>query len=101
MVSLLGSGDELLRVVENSFNADIHVRGNEITISGAPAETALVAELFEELTALLAGGAELTAGAVERIVPMLRRKSGVRPAEVLTLDILSARGRTIRPKTLN
>ena len=68
MVSLLGSGDELLRVVEDSFDADIHVRGNEITISGAPAETALVAELFEELTALLAGGAELTAGAVERIV---------------------------------
>jgi phosphate starvation-inducible protein PhoH and related proteins len=101
MVALLGSGDELLRVIENSFDADIHVRGNEITISGTPAETALVAELFEELTALLAGGAELTAGAVERIVPMLRRKSGVRPADVLTLDILSTRGRTIRPKTLN
>ena len=101
MVALLGSGDELLRVIEGSFDADIHVRGNEITISGTPAETALVADLFEELTALLAGGAELTAGAVERIVPMLRRKSGVRPAEVLTLDILSSRGRTIRPKTLN
>jgi phosphate starvation-inducible PhoH-like protein len=101
MVSLLGSGDELLRVIERSFDADIHVRGNEITISGTPAETALVAGLFDELTALLAGGAELTAGAVERIVPMLRRKSGIRPAEVLTLDILSSRGRTIRPKTLN
>ena len=101
MVSLLGSGDELLRVIEGSFDADIHVRGNEITISGSPAETALVAELFEELTALVAGGAELTANAVERIVPMLRHKSGVRPAEVLTLDILSARGRTIRPKTVN
>jgi phosphate starvation-inducible PhoH-like protein len=32
---------------------------------------------------------------------MLRRKSGVRPADVLSLGILSARGRTIRPKTLN
>jgi phosphate starvation-inducible protein PhoH and related proteins len=101
MVSLLGSGDEVLRVIERSFNADIHVRGNEITISGTPAETALVAGLFEELTAMLAGGAELTPGAVERVVPMLRRRSGVRPAEVLTLDILSSRGRTIRPKTLN
>jgi len=101
MVSLLGSGDELLRVIEDSFAADIHVRGNEITVSGAPAEAALVAELFEELTALLAGGAELTAAAVERVIPMLRRKSGVRPAEVLNLDILSSRGRTIRPKTLN
>src|SRR6516164_11584492 len=101
MVSLLGSGDELLHVIERSFRADIHVRGNEITITGTAAETALAAELFEEMTALVGGGAELTPAVVERIIPMLRRKSGVRPAEVLSLDILSARGRTIRPKTLN
>src|SRR5436190_3437010 len=101
MVSLLGSGDELLHVIERSFRADIHVRGNEITITGTAAETAVVAELFEEMTALAGGGAELTPAVVERIIPMLRRKSGVRPAEVLSLDILSSRGRTIRPKTLN
>ena len=101
MVSLLGSRDELLAVVEDAFEADIHVRGNEITATGTPEETALVARLFEELTQLVASGAELTPDAVERSVAMLRRKSGVRPADVLTLDILSARGRTIRPKTLN
>jgi phosphate starvation-inducible PhoH-like protein len=101
MVALLGSRDELLHVIESSLDADIHVRGNEITITGTPAETALVAQLFDEMTALLAGGAELAPGVVERIISMLRRKSGVRPAEVLSLDILSSRGRTIRPKTLN
>ncbi|HEY6312228.1 MAG TPA: PhoH family protein, partial [Streptosporangiaceae bacterium] len=79
----------------------IHVRGNEITVTGTPEETELVARLFEELTQLLASGAELAADVVERSVAMLRRKSGVRPADVLTLDILSSRGRTIRPKTLN
>ena len=73
MVSLLGSGDELLHVIEGSFDADIHVRGNEITITGTAAETAVVAELFEEMTALLGGGAELTPAVVERIIPMLRR----------------------------
>ena len=101
MVSLLGSRDELLHVIEKAFNADIHVRGNEITITGPAQESEQVAGLFEELTELLAGGAELTTDSVERVVAMLRRKSGVRPADVLTLDILSARGRTIRPKTLN
>jgi phosphate starvation-inducible PhoH-like protein len=101
MVSLLGSRDELLQVIEGAFGADIHVRGNEITVTGSPEETALVARLFEELTSLLASGAELAADVVERSVAMLRRKSGARPAEVLTLDILSSRGRTIRPKTLN
>jgi phosphate starvation-inducible protein PhoH and related proteins len=101
MVSLLGSRDELLHVIEGAFGADIHVRGNEITVTGTPEETALVERLFDELTRLLASGAELAADVVERSVAMLRRKSGARPADVLTLDILSARGRTIRPKTLN
>jgi len=35
------------------------------------------------------------------MVTMLRSETGERPAEVLTLNILSNRGRTIRPKTLN
>ena len=101
MVSLLGSGDELLHVIEREFNADIHVRGNEITATGNPAETALVTDLFDELLELLRKGTDLTADAVERTAAMLRAGRGVRPADVLTVGILSARGRTIRPKTLN
>jgi len=101
MVILLGSGDELLQVIERDFAADIHVRGNEITVTGPDAETALVARLFEELTKLVASGTELSVGVVEQTVSMLRNRPAARPDEVLTLDILSARGRTIRPKTLN
>jgi phosphate starvation-inducible protein PhoH and related proteins len=101
MVSLLGSGDELLHVIEREFDADIHVRGNEITATGTPAETALVTAFFDELVELLRKGTELTADGVERAAAMLRAERGVRPADVLTVGILSARGRTIRPKTLN
>ncbi len=101
MVSLLGSGDELLHVIEREFDADIHVRGNEITATGTPAETALVTALFDELVELQRKGTDLTADGVERASAMLRAERGVRPADVLTVGILSARGRTIRPKTLN
>jgi phosphate starvation-inducible protein PhoH and related proteins len=101
MVSLLGSGDELLRVIENAVNADFHVRGNEITITGPAAETAVASRLFDELIQLAGSGTQLTADAVEHSLSMLRRRPGARPAEVLNLDILSSRGRTIRPKTLN
>jgi phosphate starvation-inducible PhoH-like protein len=101
MVSLLGSGDELLHVIEREFDADIHVRGNEITATGTAAETALITAFFDELIELLRKGADLTADAVERTAAMLRAERGVRPADVLTVGILSARGRTIRPKTLN
>jgi len=102
MVSLLGSGDEFLRAVERAFpDTDIHVRGDEITVSGRPAEVALVERLVDELVLVLRTGQPLTTDAVERAIAMLRSEVGERPADVLTLNILSNRGRTIRPKTLN
>jgi phosphate starvation-inducible PhoH-like protein len=60
----------------------------------------MVVRLFEEMVELLQSGAQLTADAVERSIAMLRM-STARPADVLSLDILSSRGRTIRPKTVN
>ena len=101
MVGLLGTRDELLHVIEREISADIHVRGNEITVSGPPGETELVAKLFGELLELQRKGADLSPDGIERAVAMLRGEQDVRPAEVLTQGILSARGRTIRPKTLN
>jgi phosphate starvation-inducible PhoH-like protein len=101
MVALLGSGDELLRFIERQFSSDIHVRGNEITITGTERENARVAKLFEELLILLERGDVLTPDSVSRSIGMLRSGGPERPADVLTLNILSSRGRTIRPKTLN
>ena len=102
MVSLLGPRDEVLRTVERAFpRADVHVRGNEITISGSHGEVALVERLVDELLAVLGSGQALSPDAVERAVGMLRQQTTERPADVLTLNILSNRGRTIRPKTLN
>jgi phosphate starvation-inducible PhoH-like protein len=102
MVSLLGARDEVLRAAEHAFpRADIHVRGNEITVTGPFGVVALVERLVDELIAVLAAGQPLTPDAVERSVGMLRQQTSERPADVLTLNILSTRGRTIRPKTLN
>jgi phosphate starvation-inducible protein PhoH and related proteins len=102
MVSLLGARDEVLRAVERSFpRADIHVRGNEITVTGPFGEVALVERLVDELLVVVGAGQTLTADAVERSVGMLRQQTKERPADVLTLNILSNRGKTIRPKTLN
>src|SRR5215216_2267524 len=40
MVSLLGPGDEHLGLIEQAFDADVHVRGNRITLQGMPSEIA-------------------------------------------------------------
>ncbi|MFD2081467.1 PhoH family protein [Actinopolymorpha cephalotaxi] len=100
MVSLLGPGDEFLQVAEKEFDAQIHVRGNEITVTAPPEERILVEQLFDELVAIVRSGHGLTSDAVERSVAMLRTRDAERPTDVLTLNILSNRGRTIRPKTV-
>jgi phosphate starvation-inducible PhoH-like protein len=101
MVALLGSRDELLQVIENALVSDVHVRGNEITITGSAADNAIATRLFDALLALLEAGQPLTADAVERSLAMLTGGGNERPADVLTLNIVSNRGRTIRPKTVN
>jgi phosphate starvation-inducible PhoH-like protein len=100
MVNLLGAKDEILRLIERTLVSDVHVRGNEITITGAPPDNALAERLFSELIELIEKGETLTVDAVRRTVAMLEQNTTERPAEVLTLNILSRRGRTIRPKTL-
>lgn len=101
MVSLLGSSDEILKLVEASVSSDIHVRGNEITITGEPADNAFAERVFAELLALVNKSEPLTPDAVRRTVAMLQAGTSDSPAEILTLNIISRRGRTIRPKTLN
>lgn len=101
MVNVLGPGDEFLRILERELEADVHARGNEITLTGSPAALSLGVDVVNELVTVLRTGHGLTADAVERIVGMLSAREDARPADVLTHNILSTRGRTIRPKTLN
>jgi len=101
VMGLLGSADENLRALERSLSADLHVRGNTISLSGESAEVALAERVISELIAVVAGGQTLSPDAVRHGVSMVAGADNESPAEVLTLDILSRRGKTIRPKTLN
>jgi phosphate starvation-inducible PhoH-like protein len=100
MVELLGRGDAVLLAIEAGFRAvDIHVRGNEISLAGPAGDVSLVARLVDELIEVAASGTPLTPDVVARSVAMLAAGTATRPADVLTLNILTSRGRTIRPKT--
>ncbi|HKN53643.1 MAG TPA: PhoH family protein, partial [Amycolatopsis sp.] len=100
LLSLLGSRDENLRVAEELLAADVHVRGNEVTLTGAPADVAFAERVFAELVTLAMGGQQVGPDTVRRTVGMLST-GDASPAEVLSLNIVSRRGKTVRPKTLN
>ena len=102
MAALLGPADEIVRALEALVPAvDIHVRGNEITLHGPASDVGRVDQLGAELLIVLRTGQGLTVDAVERAFHMLRGAEAISPAQVLTANILSNRGKTIRPKTLN
>ena len=101
VMGLLGSSDENLRALERLLAADIHVRGNAVSLAGEPADVALAERVISELVEVVGSGQRLTPDAVAHSVAMLTGAAEASPAEVLTLDILSRRGKTIRPKTLN
>jgi len=102
MVTLLGPRDEMLRTIERGFpELDVHVRGNELSLRGKTADVVLVERLVDELLLIIDAGQPLNRDAVERSISMLRGQTLERPADVLTMNIVSNRGRTIRPKTLN
>ena len=79
----------------------ITVRGNEIFAGGDLAQIAKFEGLVRELLVLLRAGQSLNADAVLRSIEMFNHEPADHPAEVLSLNILSNRGKTIRPKTAN
>ena len=100
MVSLLGTRDELIRVIEKKYyDVIVVVRGNEITLDGPLVRVRQVESLIAELIVVLRTGQGLSPDVVERSITMLQ--SDVRPAEILTANILTNRGKAIRAKTLN
>ena len=71
LLALLGSRDESLRAAEELLDADVHVRGNELTLSGAPADVAFAERVFGELISLAQRGQHVGTDTVRRTVEML------------------------------
>ena len=102
MVALVGAQDSHLRIFESTFpNISITVRGNEIFAGGDLVELNKFEALVRELLVLLRGGQNLNDDSILRAIEMFSHEPVDHPAEVLSLNILSNRGKTIRPKTAN
>lgn len=98
-VQLFGTRDEVLRTIEKGFyDLSVTARGNTIAVTGTPDRVDLAILLLSELIELARSGTPLTQDAVERAVGLLEAQA--LPAEVLSDDILTSHGKSIRPKSL-
>jgi len=102
MVDTLGAEDEGLRIVEGLYpSVAFLARGNDLTITGPSAVVPRIMHLMEEARALVARNTTMNAAVWEQLTTMLKARPDTSVVDILTQDILSSRGRTIRPKTLN
>lgn len=100
MFDLLGANDEVLRSLEKGFSPiSIHAIGHTMSLRGQEKNVEMADTLLGELIDVVRDGEHLTAEAVDRAISI--SKTGMaRPTDLITTDILSSHGRTIRPKTL-
>ena len=101
MVRLLGPQDRLLTTVEKRFPlVTVLVRGNDITLTGDAAQVGDAERLVRELLQMVRNGADLTPTEVTSSARILESDRGASPAELLSQSIVSARGKSVRPKTM-
>ncbi len=106
MVQLLGTQDRLLKAVEHQFPlVDMAVRSNEITLTtGSTAEERSQLEsarkLVEDLVHMVRKGMPIGEREVKQSAGMIRAGDNSGLADVLSPAIISARGKSVRPKTL-
>ncbi len=99
MIDIVGHRDELLKVIEDEFETDILVRGNEITITGAGSEAERVATIFRELLEILTTGETVSAENVSQIISVVRGEETISAKHLMGDMILSHGGKSIRPRT--
>ena len=102
MFRTLGVQDLALRILVGLYpDADIGLRDQQITVTGPAKDTAQVVEILTQLKTLAASGSTASEEIIEQISTMVRAQDAPSSARMVATNILSHRGRTIRPKTIN
>jgi phosphate starvation-inducible PhoH-like protein len=97
--SLAGSGDSVLRALEGHVDCELFLRGNVVTLDGAPEAVAAAAEVVRELSELVEQGHEIAPGTITAVTGALDQHES--PAAILEDVVWRHRSRKVAPKTVN
>ncbi|HET7444764.1 MAG TPA: PhoH family protein [Solirubrobacterales bacterium] len=96
---LAGSEDTVLRSLRDKLDADLHLRGNVLTVEGEPADVEQAATVVDEMVELIEQGHEVAPGTIEAVTGALEAHES--PAEILDDVVWRHRNTKVAPKTLN
>ena len=101
MQVLFGVSNANLKLIEREVGAQLHVRGNEVTIQGEADTVALARSLLEQLYGFARRGQALGSDDVARAVKVLRAERATDLREIFSDTVLiGGRSRPITPKGL-
>nr|WP_051462674.1 PhoH family protein [Haloglycomyces albus] len=101
LMALLGTADSNLRFLEKRHpTVDFHLRGDTLTLSSESNELHTVQRLVKELLNLAESGETISPDLIRRTEGVIDSPGEESPQEVFTHNIVSRRGRSIRPKTV-
>ena len=102
LVTLFGTNDENLKKIEELYsNCKILVRGNQINFTADEVNTAYLNQLFAELVSIIRTGQAISPDLIERVNALIKSQSEISAKDMLTTNILTSRGKSIRAKTFN
>jgi phosphate starvation-inducible PhoH-like protein len=96
---LAGSEDTVLRALRGKLEADLHLRGNVLTLEGEPDDVAAAAVVVDEMVELIEQGHDVAPGTIEAVTGALDAEES--PAEILDDVVWRHRNTKVAPKTLN
>ena len=96
---LAGSGDSVLRRLEDRLDCDVFLRGNVITLDGDPESLLEGQNLVEELVGLIEKGHDVEPETIDAVTGAT--EAGVEPAVMLGDDVWRHRGTRFAPRTVN
>jgi phosphate starvation-inducible PhoH-like protein len=97
--ALAGSGDAILKTLEDHLDCGVFLRGNVVTLDGDPSEIEAGATVVRELSDLIAEGHEIAPGTIEAVSRALDAHES--PARILEDVVWRHRSTRVAPKTLN
>jgi phosphate starvation-inducible PhoH-like protein len=96
---LAGSKDAVLRALEGHLDCDVFLRGNVLTLDGAPEAVEAAAAVVHELSELIAQGHEIAPGTIEAVKRALDADES--PGQILEDVVWRHRATKVSPKTVN
>jgi phosphate starvation-inducible protein PhoH and related proteins len=96
---LAGSGDAVLRRLEDRLDCDVYLRGNVITLDGEEGQLAEGQSLVEELVGLIERGHDLEPGTIDAVGGAIEAE--IEPVAMLGDAVWRHRGTAIAPRTPN